>query len=337
MPLIRKPYNQDQAEADYKAAGQVDTGSGQYNQDIGIMEPSKNTYGTGRLPGGFVNTDRLLSQNQGLIDTAKQNVNQIGADIGNFTSGLRGKIVGGSPTIDTAPKDLSVGEILDYAMKKPEELKKAFNWRAADPADVEFNESAYDPLLKKITDTTGSVGLKAENPDPFKYGLLKTGGAIQDNTLIDYIDKIRKDRGDVATETSKYNQLGDEKAKNLNDDYSTKFTQKLQGILNEALPQLKEIHPEGAIKVGGKDYTSTRGGEWKEREDLLGALKNIGGILGYDPNTIYSNPIDPEWYVNLNDKGKKPPVQKPEDYESGEYGEVGKHTKRQRDASMYNY
>ena len=41
MPLIRKPYNQDQAEADYKAAGQVDTGSGQYNQDIGIMEPSK--------------------------------------------------------------------------------------------------------------------------------------------------------------------------------------------------------------------------------------------------------------------------------------------------------
>ena len=69
------------------------------------------------MPGGFVNTDRLLSQNQGLIDTAKQNVNQIGADIGNFTSGLRGKIVGGSPTIDTAPKDLSVGEILDYAMK----------------------------------------------------------------------------------------------------------------------------------------------------------------------------------------------------------------------------
>ena len=191
MPLIRKPYEQEQADADFKAAGQADLGTGQYSQNTGFLEPSKNTYGSRRLPGGFVNTDRLVSANKDLIEQARKNVNQLNTDIDSQTANLRSKI-SGSQAIDSAPGDLTASQILDYATKNPDELKKIFGWQAKNPDDVAFDEKSYDPILKKITDTTGYVGLNAATPDPFKYGLLKSGGALQDNTLLDYIDKVRK-------------------------------------------------------------------------------------------------------------------------------------------------
>ncbi len=367
MPLIRKPYEQEQAEADFKASGQADLGSGQYSQNTGFLEPSKNTYGTGRLPGGFVNTDRLVSANKELIDKARQNVNQLSGDIDSQTAGLRGKLAGGGPSVDSAPGELSVDQILTLAQQNPDELKKSFGWQAKNPDDVAFDDKSYDPILKKITDTTGYVGLNAATPDPFKYGLLKSGGAIQDNTLLDYIDKVKKDRSAIAEETAKYNQTGDERAAAATNAYQDKFKTKLRGILDDILPQLQESRPYAPIAYGEKKVHDNRltGGEWRygdtqltdvmggtdeQRDNVVKGLRNIGSLLEMDPNTINATPLDKEWFAALEKQkkrqeqeelSKKIRAQEEKEREgTGEptqYGEAGRHAGRAWDAARYNY
>jgi len=291
MPLIRKQYTG--SSSNFKPAGIPLLGDGQYTQ-------SDNNYaspGAPRMDEGFVNTDRLVGQNADLINKTRDNINSFSGDIDKTGADVRSDI--NKPQSFGTPQKFSVKDLLDLSIKDPTIIKNAYDFKGTPPTDVKVDDSKFGNLLTKISGLAGSTGLNETTPDPYKYGLLRTGGALNENTLTNYADRVKKLRSDTMSEADTTNAKNKKDYTDLVTGNTDDITTKIKGILAEGLPQLNDNRKFGPVTIGGNELTGVLGGKPEERDSVVKSLKYLAGIIGVDPNTVGATPLDNQWLAAL--------------------------------------
>lgn len=296
MPLIRNPWEQD--NSNFKPAG------GYY--DSSANDPSASAYASGSVgpvakqPIGFVNSDRLLAQNKNAIDANRAQINQVGTDI-NSSYAQQGAQIDKPFQHDSLPV-YSDGDLIQLAEGHPDWLKQAAAHRLADPTLLSHDQSWEDPIMSNIT----KLSVSAQS-NPFNYGLLKTAGAINDNTVPGWKNSLETKDADLSSRTGVANQGRVDTIGKLNTDYSTGIQKQLKGILDQAQQSgLYDPRYFGPIKFGGIQ-TGNEGGTPEQRAVIRTGLKNIAGVAGIDPNTINIPDVDSQ-YFNAVHKQKQTPA-----------------------------